>query len=545
MRKTILLGGKAGQGSAVTSHLIGKIFCRLGYFVFNYRDYPSLIRGGHNFNILEVSDSPVYSQGDSYDIILAFDQKTVDLHEKNLKEGGFVLGSDKLKSEKLQAIAIDDILKKLGGPKILENDVLIGSLFKYFGVDKEFLFEEAKREFGEKADLIIKAIAEGWELVKESEKIKKQEKKNYFISGNEGVSVGALAAGIDAYFAYPMTPATAVLHYLSKKSEEYNVIVSQLENEIAVANAAVGAAFSGTKVMVGTSGGGFALMTEAVSLAGISELPVVFYLAQRTGPATGVPTYTSQGDLKIALNAGQGEFPRIVLAPGDAKEAIIRTKEAFYLAWKYRNPVIILGDKHLGESDYSFRELENSPVSKERFILNNPSEDYKSYQITETGVSPVAVPGQGPFVRGTSYEHDEYGNTTEEPDMIIKMSDKRMKKTKEIEKEVKKLNPAAVYGKGKNLIVGWGSTKGAIIDSLAGLKDYRFLQVSYLSPFPKDIIKKEIEKSENVVLVENNVTGLLGKVIMEETGLEIKNRVLKYDGRPFSAKFIINKIKNG
>ena len=544
MEKVILIGGKAGQGTAVTSYFIGKVFCELGYYVFNYRDYPSLIRGGHNFNVLRISDKPVYSHKDKYDIIVALDQKTIDLHQKNLNKNGFILGDDDLKSKKLVSVDVDLTLKKLKAPRIIENDIFIGWLFKYFGIDKKLLLREAEKKFKtKKINLIKKAIEKGYTLGKIKEKLKRIGKSKYFISGNQAVGVGALSSGIDIYIAYPMTPATAVLHFLAKKQLDNNILVLQLENEIGVANAALGASFGGAKTMVGTSGGGFALMTEALSLSGISELPLVVYLAQRTAPATGVPTYTGQGDLKFVVNAGHGEFPRIVVAPGDPKEAIMRTKEAFYLSTKYHLLSIIISDKHLGESDYAFDKLERSSVSNERFILKKPSKDYKSYKITKDGVSPRAVPGQGPVVRATSYEHNEYGNTIEDAYWTVKMTDKRFKKLKYLKDEIKKLNPTILYGKGKNLIIGWGSTKGAIIDALPQLKDFRFLQISYISPFPKEIVKREIEKSKKVILVENNVTGLLGDIIAEQTGYIIKNKVLKYDARPFVSEFIVNKIK--
>jgi 2-oxoglutarate ferredoxin oxidoreductase subunit alpha len=542
MKKTILIGGVAGQGSAVTSRLIGKIFCRLGCFVFNYRDYPSLIRGGHNFNILEVSDKPVYSQGEKYDIIIALDQKTVDLHQKNLKEDGFVLASSRLQAEKIKAIDTKPILEELEGSQYLENDILIGWMFKYFGVDKEFLFEQIREAFGQNSEKIERAVEKGYLLAEEKEKLEKKE-GNYFISGNDGISIGAINAGLDVYLAYPMTPATAVLHYLAKKEKEYNIEVSQLENEIAVVNAALGASFAGARAMVGTSGGGFALMTEAISLSGISELPLVVYLSQRMGPATGVPTYNSQGDLKFAVNAGHGEFPKIVVAPGDSQEAISRTEEAFYLTAKYRTPVILIGDKHLGESDYTFKELKSSSVSKDRFLLKNLPEDYKTYEITDSGVSLAAVPGQGPVVRATSYEHDEYGYTIEDAETTVAMNKKRMRKAEQIEREVSRLKPIAVYGDGKSLIIGWGSTKGAIIDALPELDGFRFLQISYITPFPRDIVKKEIEKSDKVILIENSVTGLLGDIITEQTGLSVSKKVLKYDGRPFTADYIIRELK--
>ncbi len=544
MEKTILIGGKAGRGTAVTSHFVGKLFCSLGYYVFNYRDYPSLIRGGHNFNVLRISDKPVFSHKNKYDVILAFDQKTIDLHKKDLKKQGFVLGAESLKAKKLISINVKSILSKLDAPQIIENDIMIGWLAKYFGIDKKTLLVEAKKVFkGKKKALIIKAIEIGYGLAEKKENFKKKGSGKYFISGSSAIGVGALASGLDVYIAYPMTPATPVLHFLAGKQLKHNNLVLQVENEIAVINAALASSFTGAKTMVGTSGGGLALMSEAISLAGVAELPIVIYLAQRTGPATGVPTYTAQSDLKFAVNAGHGEFTKIIVAPGDAQESITRTQEAFYLAAKHQVPVIIVGDKHVAESDYSSSELKISSISNKRFLVENPTKDYKRYKITKSGLSPRAVPGQGPKLRATSYEHDEYGYTIEDAGKTVKMVDKRIRKEKNIEKEVKTLKPISVYGKGKNLLIGWGSTKGAILDSLSELKDYRFLQVSYISPFPKKAVEREIKKSKKVILVENSSTGLLADIIAEKTGIIIKEKILKYDGRPFSPEDIIKKIK--
>ena len=543
MDKVILIGGQAGQGSAVTSHFIGKVFCSLGYYVFNYRDYPSLIRGGHNFNIVRVSDKPIYSHKKNCDIILALDQKTIDLHQKELGKEGFIVGDKSLKGKRIRAFDGKAILERIKGPEILINDVLIGYLFKYFGIDREFLLEAAEKTFKSKDGIIKKAIEEGYNLAETEEKLKKLGPKKYFISGNEAIAVGALASGIDVYLAYPMTPATAVLHFLAKKQIDHNILTLQLENEIAVINAALGASFAGAKAMVGTSGGGFALMTEALSLAGMAELPIVVYLSQRTAPSTGVPTYTGQTDLKFALNSGHGEFPKIVVAPGDPKEAIARTQEAFYLAAKYRTLVTILGDKHLGESDYSHERLDKALVSNQRFILASPSQNYRSYQLTESGVSKRAVPGQGPFVKATSYEHDDFGYTVEDPEWIVKMNDKRLRKITSFAKEIKKLNPIFLTGKGKNLIISWGSTKGAIVDALSELKNFKFLQISYLLPFPKEEVIREIKKSKKVILIENSATGLLGDVIAEQTGFIVKNKILKYDARPFTPEDLALKLK--
>jgi 2-oxoglutarate ferredoxin oxidoreductase subunit alpha len=552
MEKTILIGGKAQQGTGVTSNFLGRLFCSLGYYAFNYRDYPSLITGGHNFNVLKISDRQIFSHEEQYDVIVALDKETIDLHQKDLKKDGFILTASKnlsgndSGSQKLKSVETEPVLEKFKLPSVFENNILLGWLFRYFGADKESLFRETKKQFGEKADMVIRTLQEGYDLNKDffsKEELKKIKGEKHLISGNEAISLGAIAAGLDIYFAYPMTPATPILNFLSKKQAENDILVYQPENEIAVINAALGASFGGAKTMVGSSGGGFALMTEAISLAGMAELPVVVYLGQRTAPSTGVPTYTGQGDLKFALNAGHGEFLKIVVAPGDPQEAILRTQEAFYLSSKYRAPAIILGDKHLGESGYSFDRIENSKISNQRFIVKSPAPDYKSYKVTENGVSPQAVPGQGPVVRATGYEHNEFGNTVEDAATVVLMNNKRLKKLKYVEREIDKMEPVKTYGKGKNLIVSWGSTKGAIIDSMPQLKDFRFLQVCYLNPFPKEKVENEIRKSEKVILVENNSTGLLGQVIRENTGLSLENKILKYDARPFTPDYLVKEVE--
>ncbi len=542
MKKTILIGGKAGQGIARTSAFLGKIFTKAGFYVFNYRDYPSLIRGGHNFNILSISDSPIFSFEREFDIILALDQKTITLYKKNLKKGGFILGDKTLRDEKLQEVNLKEILEKLNLPSIFGNNILIGWLGKYFGIPFKIISKTTKEEFGEKAEKIIKSIKEGYKLSFEKEKLKIKKEK-IFLSGTEGIGLGALKAGLNIYFAYPMTPATPLLHFLAKKQKEGKILVYQPENEIAVINMALGASYAGAKTMVGTSGGGFDLMAEACSLQGMSEIPLVVYVAQRMGPSTGVPTYTSQGDLDCVLNIGHGEYEKVVIAPGDSKEALRTTIEAFYLSQKYRVLVIILGDKHLAESHFTFDKLEKPKVKVKDFILKKIPKNYKSYKITKTGISPRAIPGQKAVVRATGYEHGEDGITTEDSKEILKQVEKRKRKGEFLKKEIEKLDPVKFYGKGENLIVSWGSTKGAILDALKELKGFRFLQIIYLKPFPEKIVKKEIEKAKKIYIVENNATSPLSRIIRQETGILIENRILKADGRPFTPSEIVKKIK--
>ncbi|MEM7827053.1 MAG: 2-oxoacid:acceptor oxidoreductase subunit alpha [Candidatus Aenigmatarchaeota archaeon] len=543
MEKIILIGGEAGQGIAKTSLLIGKALTRIGYYVFNYRDYPSLIQGGHNFNVIKISEKPVYSHENFYDVIIALDKKTIEKHKKNLRKDGFILADLDLKPD--IGINIKQILEKLNLPAIMGNNILAGALFKILGFPLAPLLESAEKEFEKNAEAVKNAIKEGYNAVEQRAELHQERttRKAYFLTGNEAIGAGAIAAGLDLYIAYPMTPATPVLHFLASKQSEYNILVVQLENEIACINAALGAGYAGAKAMVGTSGGGFALMTEAISLQGMTEIPLVVYLSQRTGPSTGAPTYTGQSDLKFAVNAGHGEFPKIVVAPGDAKEAFYRTIEAFYLAHKYRTLSIIIGDKHLGESNYTFEKFETPKIRPERFIVDEEKE-YRSYLITETGVSPLMVPGQKQQVRVNSYEHNDYGFTTEDPEWIVKMNEKRLRKIKYIKKEIERLKPISVYGKGKKLIIGWGSTKGAILDALKGLDNFRFMQISYIMPFPSKEVKREIDSSEKVILVENNATGLLGQIIAEQVGIFIESKILKYDARPFTSHEIIDKIKS-
>lgn len=544
MEKLILIGGQAGQGSDKTSLLLAKAFISLGYYVFNYRDYPSLIKGGHNFNVLKVSDQPVYSHENFLDIIIALDQKTIAIHQKDLRKEGFILGDKDLRADNLVAVDLEAVLKRLKAPPIFGNNVLLGALFKILGLSLASLEKVFEKEFGQKAVLLAKSAQEGYQAVKEREKLfPASEGGQYYLSGSQAVASGALAAGLDIYLAYPMTPATGFLHLLAAQQEKEKIAVFQLENEIAVINAALGASYAGAMTMVGTSGGGFALMSEAMSLSGMAEIPLVVYLASRPAPATGVPTYTSQGDLKFAVNVGHGEFPRVVMAPGDAAETITRTMEALYLAYKYQTLVVLLSDKHLAESGFTFNQLGKATVKPSRQIVSHPKTDYKRYLFSKNGISPRAVPGQGPFVRATSYEHDQFGYTIEDAEGTIKMNDKRMKKLAGLEKEINQLQPVKVYGRAKNLIIGWGSTKGAILDALKQLDDYRFLQISYLRPFPAAAVRKEIEDSQAVVLVENNVTGILAEIIREQTGLVIEKKLLKYDARPFTSQEIIKAIK--
>jgi len=508
MRLNILIGGKAGQGINSVSGIVSSVLVKWGYFTFNYRDYPSLIRGGHNFNILSISDERVGSHESKIDGIVAMDENTINVHKNELNKDGFVIDFK----------GFEALGRNL-------NIALAGALIKVLGIDKNLLIEEVEKQFHNKE--ANEAAEKGYNSEKDKFFLKKKAKKISIITGSQGIAQGAIDSGINLYLSYPMTPATPVLHELASLQEKNGFMVFQPENEIAVANAGLGASFAGAKVMIGSSGGGFDLMTEALSLQGQTEIPLVVYLASRPGPSTGLPTHTSQSDLDVALRAGHGEFPRVVIAPGDPIECVEKTNEAFYISEKFWALSIILSDKHLAEGEFSF--------------------DNETHKPLEIKVKRK-VPGEE-IVKANSYEHDEKGNTTEEIEIVNKNAENRIKKYEEIKKEIKnkKFEMIKIFGNknAKNLIIGWGSTKCAILDALdaidASIKkigNYKFLQVLYLKPL-SDEIKQEIIKTQKaggkIILIEQNVTGQLGRLIREKCGISIKNKILKYDGRPFTS----------
>ncbi|MFH1290884.1 MAG: 2-oxoacid:acceptor oxidoreductase family protein [Nanoarchaeota archaeon] len=504
MRLNIVIGGRAGQGINLVSGMVSKILASQGYYTFNYRDYPSIIRGGHNFNVLSISDTEIESHESKLDGIVAMDENTIKVHKKELKKDGFIIQPDKYL----------EFGRNL-------NVALAGALIKVLGVDKNVLSQEVKESIKKNVEDALEASAAGFSSQAKRFSLNKLKNNLSILSGSQAIAQGAINSQIDMYIAYPMTPATPTLHVLASQQEKYGYMVFQPESELAVINSALGASFAGARTMVGTSGGGYDLMTESLSLQGISEVPLVVYLASRVGPGTGIPTYTIQGDLDIALRGGHGEFPRIVIAPGTPTETIEKTNEAFYLSEKFGALSIILSDKHLAESEFSFIDKTKKPlkVKVER-----------------------KVPGET-IVKATSYEHDEFGNTTENAVIATKKANLRIKKYNEIKKACQDFEMIKIHGNkdSKNLIIGWGSTAGAIKDAIQDL-DVKFLQVLYMKPLSNQI-RKEIEKAKKVILIENNLTGQLGRLLREKTGISIKSRILKYDGRPFLSDGLKEKIK--
>ena len=494
MRLNIIIGGKAGQGINKVSQIVANVLSEFGYFTFNYRDYQSLIRGGHNFNVLSISDTPIESHESKADILVALDDRTIQTHKQALKKNGVTILGDQFK----------DLGRNL-------NIALSGALIKILGIPIQELEKEIKSQFKEHTEAIA-AAKQGFESQKKISDLKKLDNKISISSGSKAVAEGARNSGLDLYIAYPMTPATNAMHELAKNQIENNLMMFQAESEISAISMSLGASFAGAKTMTGTSGGGFDLMSESLSLQGQSEIPLTVYLASRVGPATGVPTYTAQSDLDIALRAGHGEFPRIVVAPSNPTETIEKTSEALYLAEKFKTLSILLSDKHLAESEFSTTE---QPAKTPKFKIDRK------------------VPGQT-IIKASSYEVDKFGNSTESYTLTEDNTNKRIDKYKQAKKSIEKnYDMIKIHGdkNSKNLIIGWGSTTGAIKDAIKDL-DTKFLQVLYCKPLSPQI-KKELQKADKVILVECNVTGQLGRLIREKTGIKIENRLLKYNGRPF------------
>lgn len=526
MRQTVIFAGESGQGIDRTALIFGKIIAKLGYSCFIYRDYSSLIRGGHNFSVVTFSNKKTQSHDNIAHAIVAFNQKSADIHKNNLHKGGVIFTREDINSKSNDIYVI--------------NNALLGMISKYFSIPKEIGISIIKKEFTNQSNEAIKAYISGFlkNISISNFKAKKIGKPLNVFDGNKAVAEGAIDAGVKVVFYYPMTPATGIFSHLEKIKKTNYPIVEQMEDEISVANAILGASYAGVKVMTGSSGGGMALMSEAISFAGMAELPSVFYLAQRAGPSTGVPTYTGQGDLKFALHIGQGEFPKIVLIPGDLEDSYRATREAFYFSSKYRMPALIISDKHIAESHATFNLLKVH-LPKIESLNSSAKIGYKSYEITDSGISPSIMPGGKQIFRVTSYEHDEYGHTTEDPILIKLMNNKRTRKEQTLKNELMNFPGVSLFGKGNKFIVFAGSPKGAVLDALPRLKGYKAIQINRLHPFPTKEFMKIIKK-QSFYIVENNTTSQLASIIKEATSINPIKNLLRYDGRPFTSEDIIN-----
>lgn len=560
-RFSIRFAGESGQGINTLGELASKALKNSNFYTFAYREYPSLIRGGVASYQIDISSQPINSSSRYCDVLICMDKdackyyiKTADSHsivlfdDKSLEEDGDIKKISSDSSLQCRYIATEDIAESAGGTKIMANMVLLGTLWKILELDTKPLEEVVKDAFKNKnidLEAEIKCIKAGYDSqldFKKSKDIKKADtnlSNNKIISGNDSLALGLLSGGLRAYYAYPMTPATSILKFLGNTYKETGVLIKQAESEITAAQMVLGSMHAGTRAVTATSGGGFDLMTESISCAGITETPFVVILAQRAGPGTGVPTWTGAGDLTTAVNSGHGEFPKCVIAVSDINSAYILAQEALNIAEEYQMPVILLTEKQIAESLYNINKLPEA-VEIKRGITEDTDIPYR---ITNNGISPRPVLSKTDAFLKNSDEHTEKGVSTEDSEEIKAMSDKRALKMKTLEENIPE---PVLYGKkdSNTVFVGWGSVKSSIIDAINIYNiDASYLHYEYIYPVKTEFLKKFINEGKRLILIENNEFGELSRLLSEKTGYEFKEKLLKFDGRPFFTEDILEYLE--
>ncbi len=559
---SIVLCGQAGQGIQTIEYVLTRVLKLAGFNVFATKEYMSRIRGGTNSTEIRVSSKPVRSVVNRIDVLIPLDKDALQHVQKRISPETIILSEAEnfdVISEQGGCVCIEVPFTKIAtdiGDKIYSNIVAVGVVAGFLGVDLQLVNDYIRKYFSGKSDDVVsknlEAAKAGHKLgcdLTDSGKIKIGVKPNanvkdqILLSGAEAVASGAIAGGCNFISSYPMSPSTAVLVFLSQHAKEFNIIAEQAEDEIAAINMAIGAWYAGARAMVTTSGGGFALMVEGLSLSAMLESPVVIHLGQRPGPATGLPTRTEQSDLELALYAGHGEFPRIILAPGTLEEAFSLTGKAFGLADKYQVPVFVLTDQYFLDSYYNTARFDLSDIKAEKHIVRTEKE-YRRFELTADGISPRGIPafGQG-LVCVDSDEHDEHGHITEDLDLRVKMVDKRLKKGNALVKD--SIPPQLVGPKNyRKLIICWGSTYNIVDEAVKNLErdDIAFLHFNQVHPLPKET-ENFLNRAERTIIVENNATGQFAKQVKLHTGIDIDKKVLKYNGLSFTVEELVEKLK--
>jgi len=568
----IRIGGPAGFGIKAAGQSLARVFTRAGYETADLTEYPSLIKGGHNTYHLRICDRPIHSHVLDTDILVALDKDTVTKHLGELTEGAAVIFDPKdFSMDDIEGVRDDlcvipvpmtDIIYEVEGKKIMRNTVALGAVLGHMKFPLSFLEESIEEQFSHKdpsiAEVNKKCAQAGYEHAGKNgcsfpydmRPIERDEPR-ILIDGNEAIGLGALAAGIGMYCAYPMTPASSLLHFMARHGEDRGVIVKHTEDELAAMNMVVGGAFGGARSMCATSGGGFSLMTEAFGLAGVSESAVVVGLFTRPGPATGMPTWTEQSDLRFALHAAQGEFPRVVLAPGDRDDAFHLTWLAFNIADVLQTPVILLGDSYISDNRSSVPPFDTSRVTIDRgkLVAEGEVTDYLRYRVTEDGISERALPGvKGATQVVNSYEHDEYGYGAqgEKADVRIAQNEKRMRK---MDKARDIVPPPAYFGPDEAdlSVLLWGSTKMPVREAMSWLADegvsVNMMQVVTMWPFPAEEVAEFLGKAKHTAIIEGNYTGQLQSLVREQCLLDVERTLHRYDGRPFAPEQVYEFVK--
>lgn len=566
------IGGEAGMGIMTTGLLFSRICTRGGLNVFAYPEYPSLIRGGHNTYQVAVGEDTQWSQRKAVELLVALNAETIDMHADALVEGAAVIfdPADFTTKGKYTApsiegknivwvpVEMDAVIKEKKATKVARNTVAIGATFALLDHPFELVEAVIRDWFGGKKPEFVESNVElartGYEAIEDKNThfeyqlhVVEGAEPKMVIGGNQASAIGALKAGMKFYAAYPMTPSSGFLSYFAKQENNYDLVVKHTEDELAAMNMVIGAGFAGVRAMTATSGGGFALMGEALGMAGLAEVPLVAINGQRTGPSTGLPTWTAQADLRFILHASHGEWPRIVLTPGDAEECFRMTFDAFNLAEKYQTPVIIVIDKYNQLSSQSFAQFNTEGMEVDRGQMITQEEldkiveggnEFLRYEHTENGISKRVIPGMpgGRHIAG-SYEHEENGYTTEDEEETIKQNDGRFKKLEKFLAE--DVKDPEIYGPedADVTIVGWGSTKlpamSALQQAEAAGVSINYMHFTYVDPLPVEAVEAAFAKTKKTLFVEGNIQGQLEGWIRQHTGLKADAHFRKYGGRPF------------
>ncbi|MEH7304307.1 2-oxoacid:acceptor oxidoreductase subunit alpha [Neobacillus drentensis] len=567
------VGGQQGEGIESTGEIFAIALNRLGYYLYGYRHFSSRIKGGHTNNKIRVSTTEVRSISDDLDILVAFDQETIDLNYKELHSKGVILADAKFSPKKpedteasLYAVPFTEIATELG-TSLMKNMVAIGATSAVLDLDIN-VFEVVVREiFGKKGDQVVAknmdAIKAGFEKMKENlasgvqtmELEKADGKKRMFMIGNDAIALGAIAGGCRFMAAYPITPASEIMEYLIKKLPALGGTVIQTEDEIAACTMAIGANYAGVRTITASAGPGLSLKMEAIGLSGITETPLVIVDTQRGGPSTGLPTKQEQSDLMAMIYGTHGEIPKIVMAPSTVEEAFYDTAEAFNLAEEYQCPVIILSDLQLSLGkqtveplSYDKVEIRRGKLVSEEIPANENNAYFKRYEVTEDGVSPRVIPGMKNGIHHvTGVEHDETGKPSESAANRIAQMDKRFRKVENIRFDT------PVYKNVKHedadvLFVGFNSTRGVIEEAMTRLENdglkVNHAHIRLIHPFPTDEVLPLVRSAKKVVVVENNATGQLANIMKMNVGHAEKiTKHLKYDGNPFLPHEVYTKCK--
>ncbi|KKB44621.1 2-oxoacid:acceptor oxidoreductase subunit alpha [Bacillus thermotolerans] len=562
------VGGQQGEGIESTGEIFSIALNRLGYYLYGYRHFSSRIKGGHTNNKIRVSTTPVRTIADDLDILVAFDQETIDLNCGELHENGIIIADAKFKPVKPDHVQADfyvvpftEIASELG-TSLMKNMVAVGASCAVINVEVAAFTGVVEEIFGRKGEAVVQknmeAIKQGYDymLSQLGDKVSPLQldeadgRQRMFMIGNDAIALGALTGGVRLMAAYPITPASEIMEYLIEKLPKVGGTVIQTEDEIAAATMAIGANYGGIRSFTASAGPGLSLMMEAIGLSGMTETPLVVVDTQRGGPSTGLPTKQEQSDLMAMIYGTHGEIPKIVLAPSTVEEAFYDTIEAFNLAEEYQCPVILLSDLQLSLGkqtveplDFSQVEIRRGKLVQEELPEREDKSYFKRYEVTEDGISPRVIPGMKNGVHHvTGVEHDETGKPSESPANRQAQMDKRMRKLDRLQLNM------PVYTNAKHeeadlLLVGFGSTRGAIEEAVERLeKDgvkVNHAHVRLVHPFPAEELLPLVESAKNIAIVENNATGQLANIVKMNVGHAHKIKsLLKYDGNPFQPHHI-------